>query len=256
MPARQNKFRFTVHQGIQEHYKEHRLKAWELQAYDWAEYTKEDSFHLRSHERVCEAVLSLRSHPASSLIDLGCGPGRFLQLINGRVPWGKLVGIDFCGKMLNLAKDLEVSHARKVNWHKADLELPIHETAIYPFTGFDIATAIFLFDEVENVAACFASARSVLRPGGHLVCAMLDADRERERYDLPDASHDPVTVARPIVIDGDHVPGEYYRLVRSIEQINAIAVSAGFTLLSARAEINSGLASGTECNSIRARQCA
>lgn len=232
MQTRKNKRTFTVSRGIQSDYKARRLRHWALQVHDWDEYSRNNAFHRTSHERICGEVLSLRGTNKASLIDLGCGTGRFLHLLKERseTPWGKLVGIDFCSKMLNLARHLDTNYTPKVAWHHADLELPINQTAIYTFGGFDIATAVFLLDEVEDVVACFASAMFVLSPGGYFICGMLDADREKERHNLPSLSNEAITVSRSIVIRGHSVPSEFYRLVRAREYLCTAASSLGFLL--------------------------
>ena len=247
MQIQKNKPAFRVSQGVNADYKTRRLQSWSLQAHDWDEYTKENPFHVRSHDRICSEVLTLlQKQPIEAklanpeakkkpspcpFIDFGCGSGRFLRLIKEKSeePWGKLVGIDFCDQMLNLANGIDSNYSNRVRWHRADLELPIAQTAIYSFTNFDIATAVFLLDEIENIQACFESARCVLRPGGAFVCGMLDPEREKERYHLPNSVQHTFTIARPTTIAGERLAGEYFRLVRPMEQIFAAASSCGLT---------------------------
>jgi hypothetical protein len=109
------------------------------------------------------------------------------------------------------------------------LELPIDQTAIFNYRNFDVATAVFLMDEVEGIAACFASATSVLREGGHLICGMLDVNREIERYELK-RSEKPIVMSKDITAGGQQLPGQLFRVLRSQQEIMEAADAAGLTL--------------------------
>jgi hypothetical protein len=128
-----------------------------------------------------------------------------------------------------LIDESRVSDTIRIDYKKADLELPINETAIIRYSEFDIATAVFLFDEVQDTMAAFTSAASVLRTEGHLICAMLDVNREMERYELAGAS-EAIIVSRNVVVDGHEVPGELFRVLRPTEAIMESAQRVGLAL--------------------------
>lgn len=229
MRLQRNNRPFNIRNGFGDDYKMRRLSAWGDLAHSWIEYTQGDTFHLKAHEKLSEMVLLIKEIGPASIIDLGCGPGHFLQLLKSLSSWRRIVGIDFCHKMLKIADAMDMSQAHRVEWRHADLELPINQTTIFNYKGFDVATAVFLMDEVEDVSACFASATSVLREGGHLICGMLDVNREIERYELR-RSEKPIVMSKDITVGGQPLPGQLFRVLRPQHEIIEAADVSGLTL--------------------------
>ncbi|MCU0784937.1 MAG: class I SAM-dependent methyltransferase, partial [Verrucomicrobia bacterium] len=113
MRLHRNNRQFKIRNGFGEDYKTCRLAAWGDLAHSWLEYTQGDTFHLKAHEKISEMVLLVKAPGPASLIDLGCGPGHFLQMIKPRTSWKRVVGIDFCHKMLKIADAMDMSQAHR-----------------------------------------------------------------------------------------------------------------------------------------------
>lgn len=98
------------------------------------------------------AVRDLRLPRASSVVDLACGTGDFCEEL--RRQGLRPLGVDFAAEMLANAH----THAPLV---RADiLHLPLRDGAM------DGAVCGFALRNVTDIAACFAEAARVLRPGG------------------------------------------------------------------------------------------
>ncbi len=112
------------------------------------------------------------------VIDLGCGPGRYLDQIAAPV-----IGLDVSALMLDLARGEGHPLVR------ADLEaLPFCDNA---FTGA-FARHSYLHLSHARAGAALAELRRVLRPGGHVLLSLIEGTYEG--HDLP----------------GDDFPGRYY----------------------------------------------
>ena len=92
------------------------------------------------------------------LLDLGCGPGIHLQEYIRRGAEG--FGIDLSEKMIELAK----KHCPKANYAVGSC------TALpYQDAYFDIVTASFVLDHLQNIEPAIKEVRRVLKNGGLLV---------------------------------------------------------------------------------------
>ena len=130
------------------------------------------------------------------VIDLGCGPGRYLGQIAAPV-----IGLDVSASMLDLARGEGHPLAR------ADLEaLPFCDNA---FTGA-FARHSYLHLSQARAGAALAELRRVLRPGGHVLLSLIEGTYEG--HDLP----------------GDDFPGRYYAFWTGPDLESALA-SARFT---------------------------
>jgi ubiquinone/menaquinone biosynthesis C-methylase UbiE len=227
-----------VTSGYPRQYKHLRLAAWGRLAVHWAEYIQHDSFHRSAQRQLLETVLkdfplSGNEHP--SLVDLGCGTGQFLRMARtrGTPRWERLVGIDFCPQMLKLAKESDVSDLPRLRFFEIDLEVPIENGAANNLSEFDVATAIFLLDEIENIDTCFASASSIIRSGGHLTCGTLDYSREMQRHSaqiLQEGWLDKILVVSNS-LPRHRTSGTYYRIMRNVESYQQSAEQHGFQLV-------------------------
>jgi len=130
------------------------------------------------------------------VIDLGCGPGRYLGQIAAPV-----IGLDVSGSMLGLAQDQ--GHPLV----QADLEaLPFGDNA---FAGAFARHSYLHLSKVQAAGALTELSR-VLRPGGRLVLTVIEGTYEG--HDLP----------------GDDYPGRYYAFWTGHDLEAALRV-AGFT---------------------------
>jgi len=116
--------------------------------------------------KVEEALLELASvHRTGTLVDLGTGTGRILELIGAGAETG--IGIDLSPEMLGLARThLEQAGVDHCSVRQGDLyDLPLQdETA-------DLVTLHQVLHYLDDPAAAVAEAARVLKPGGRLLIA-------------------------------------------------------------------------------------
>lgn len=219
-------------------FKHSRWLAWQRLAAYWPEYISQDTFHCSAQLKVLETALKHLQPAANtcpSLVDLGCGTGLFLKTVRSRAlsRWERLVGLDFCPDMLRLAGESDVSDVPRLRFFEVDLESPIENILANHLRDFDVATATFLLDEIEDIDTCFASAASMIRPGGHLTCGTLDYDREMQRHSAhiePTRKQDKALVISN-TLPGHRSLGEYFRVVRETEEFDQHAERHGFRLV-------------------------
>src|SRR4051812_38661321 len=101
-----NKSGVRVASEFPPNYKEQRLEAWGNIAFHFLDYIRDDNFHLKVHGLLCDIICKHLLHygpPSPALIDLGCGPGYFVQALKQdiQITWARLVALDFCTKMVN-----------------------------------------------------------------------------------------------------------------------------------------------------------
>ena len=114
--------------------------------------------------RVESVLLGLfGDQPPRSLLDIGTGTGRILQLFASRIGFG--LGVDLSREMLAVARaNLDRTSLRNCQVRHGDMyHLPL------PDSGFDAATLHNVLRFADHPAAALAEAARVLRPGGRLV---------------------------------------------------------------------------------------
>lgn len=239
-------------------YKQSRLQEWQRLAMYWTAYARRDSFHRSALQELEHVVLTrVASLPIEepSLVDLGCGSGVFLQrLKHATHHWQRLVGIDFCPRMVEFARNLDVSGIPRLTFIDADLEVPMSAAHARQLQNFDIATAAFLLDEVEEPGTCFSWAARMLRPGGVLICCTLDYDREVQRHAVqidPKAHAGPIVIGRPMFVESKSVAGQYYRVLRTTAELERIAQQHALRLSAERLLPPSALGSRPDGPSLR-----
>lgn len=111
----------------------------------------------------CDAYLS----ETASVIDLGCGPGLWLNELALIYPKAKLTGIELAPYMLERISNLPSN----INIINDDLNNP--EIAI-PEYSVDIALANLLIHELHQPVTLFSKLRKWLKPGGvFILCDMV-----------------------------------------------------------------------------------
>jgi ubiquinone/menaquinone biosynthesis C-methylase UbiE len=115
-------------------------------------------------DRVEQALVeSLAGHPYRSLLDIGTGTGRMLELFGPRIERG--LGIDLSPQMLALARNkLEEAGLRHCRVRQADLyALSLGRER------FDVAIIHQVLHLLDDPAAAIREAAGMLNPGGRLV---------------------------------------------------------------------------------------
>lgn len=116
-----------------------------------------------SEEKVEAALLDLiGKKPIDSLLDLGTGTGRILQLLDGR--YRKAIGIDASRDMLSVARsNLDKSGLARASVRHGDIfNLPLDGQ------DFDLITIHQVLHFLDEPQSAVKEAASVLRPGGRL----------------------------------------------------------------------------------------
>lgn len=128
-----------------------------------AEWDRLRSLHVDEHE-VEQKILSLVSGKRDqSIIDIGTGTGRILELFGKTM--GRGIGIDLSHEMLSLARSrLDSVGLRECQVRHGDMyQLPVDDA------DFDIATLHLVLHYADDPAAVIQEAARVMAPGGRLV---------------------------------------------------------------------------------------
>jgi demethylmenaquinone methyltransferase/2-methoxy-6-polyprenyl-1,4-benzoquinol methylase len=121
----------------------------------------------RWRQKSCEILLGgeVGDRPrAKTILDLGCGTGKFLECFLKAKKWDFAVGLDFSSEMLKKARETVEGAAV---WIEEDFEkLPFLEGS------FDLIISAFTLRSVQDVPAFLKEINRVLSPGGRV--ALLD----------------------------------------------------------------------------------
>jgi ubiquinone/menaquinone biosynthesis C-methylase UbiE len=111
------------------------------------------------------------------LLDIGCGTGRFLDLVKQVWPRLPSLGLDLSEPYIGHAK----RHLSR--WSRINLLVGNAESIPAPGASFDVVTSIFMFHELPPAVRriIFGECARVLKPGGRLV--LVDS---LQRGDEPD----------------------------------------------------------------------
>jgi ubiquinone/menaquinone biosynthesis C-methylase UbiE len=122
-------------------------------------------------------VFAGRDQRKLRLLDIGCGTGRFLDLVKQIWPRLPSLGLDLSEPYIRYAK----RHLSR--WSRINLLVGNAESIPTPDASFDVVTSIFMFHELppEVRRAIFGEFARVLKPGGRLV--LVDS---LQRGDEPD----------------------------------------------------------------------
>ena len=157
-------------------------------------------------------VIAGRDQRKLELLDIGCGTGRFLDLVKQVWPRLPTLGLDLSEPYIRHAK----RHLSR--WSRINLLVGNAESIPVPDASFDMVTSIFMFHELppEVGRTVLGECARVLKPGGRLV--LVDS---LQRGDEPD--YEGLLELFP---QNYHEP---YYAGYTTEKFGAIAKAAGLT---------------------------
>ena len=218
-------------------------KAW------YIDYFGEDYYHFDHHEDTdleVDGLARLFGHPDGiEILDLGCGYGRVSTPLRKR--GYRVVGYDLSPALLKRAREQDPGGT----WVRGDMrELPFSG-------GFDAVVSLFntmgYFEGEDENFRVLRSVSEALRPGGRLVCQLVNRDylvrrfaaqevhRRKERIVLEERDFDPVANrvhTRTTVLNGAE-KREYTSSIRiyTVTELDLLLAAAGMTIR----EVHGGL---------------
>jgi ubiquinone/menaquinone biosynthesis C-methylase UbiE/DNA-binding transcriptional ArsR family regulator len=134
-------------------------------AHEWDAIRK---LHVPDDQVEAAIHAALAGAPIESLLDLGTGTGRILELFAGEIERG--VGIDLSADMLSVARaNLERAGVRNCSVRQGD----IYNLAL-PRDAFDVVIIHQVLHFLEDAPRALKEAARVLRPGGRLLVVDFD----------------------------------------------------------------------------------
>jgi 2-polyprenyl-3-methyl-5-hydroxy-6-metoxy-1,4-benzoquinol methylase len=125
--------------------------------------SKLDGWHLNYVSAVVFLLqkISLERHQAT-IVDIGCGDGRFTHELVKRFPGAKVKGVDYSQKAISLAKAMNLG--AKATFEARDL---LHDPVEF---GADIAVLMEVYEHIDpsDAKRFLSGVRDTLRPGGVL----------------------------------------------------------------------------------------
>ena len=119
--------------------------------------------------RSAEILLSDPDFSLKTILDLGCGTGKFLECFLKKRSWDRAVGVDLSSVMLERARKTISENA---TWLQEDFEaLPFLKSS------FDLVISGFTLRSVQKVPEFLSCVHRILTPGGK--AAFLDLTRPR-----------------------------------------------------------------------------
>lgn len=108
-------------------------------------------------------VAEALSSPFAAMLDIGCGTGALLSMIQEKRKDARLFGVDLSEQMIQVSK-------AKLG-EKADLRVSDSEKLPFPNEAFDLVMCTFSFHHYPNPGAVLLEVRRVLAPSGRLILA-------------------------------------------------------------------------------------
>lgn len=103
----------------------------------------------------------LTAQPFGSLVDIGCGDGRFLREVANRCPDAQLLGVDASARAIRLAQALN-----------PNIDYRVHDIVTHGAPGrFDVATLIEVIEHIPpaDVPRFLSAVADMLPAGGRLI---------------------------------------------------------------------------------------
>jgi SAM-dependent methyltransferase len=121
---------------------------------DWTGTTSDDDLRL------------LLDVAGKDVLELGCGGGQCSVALAQR--GANVTGVDISGEQLSFARELADEHDADAAFLQGD----VTDLGMFPDDSFDVAFNAYVFQWVEDLAACFRETYRVLRSGGRFVFAI------------------------------------------------------------------------------------
>lgn len=146
---------------------------WQANAELWSQSITEDRLRAGCFETIVDHIArSFSDAPPRCVADLGCGDGRFFQVVGNRLPSWSCVGYDDCPSMLAIAGQRCAGlNAEFAQWDFEDRVGP-------PQASFDVVTANFSLLECVYLDTAIRNATALVREGGLFIVTVLEPLRE------------------------------------------------------------------------------
>jgi len=167
--------------------------------------------------------------PGQTVLDLGCAPGSWLQIVAGRIgPKGRVVGVDLQPVTLALPSQVRVLTGDVFEVSPRQLMACAAEGTAEPHSFFDLVlsdmapktTGIPSADAARSAdlaLRALALAQAVLRPGGDLLVKVFQGTRLAEVRKAFAAAFERVTLEKPAASRSESV--EIFLLARRLRPI-------------------------------------
>lgn len=158
----------------------------------------------------------LQREPFEDVLDVGCGTGAVLELLNGEYPNKRLVGLDLTPGMIDVARAKQLDNVRFV----------VGDAEALPFgsQSFDAVLCSNSFHHYPHPEKFFSEAARVLRPGGRLIL------RDYTSNDFV------VWLMNNIELPLARLMGHGDVRISKVSELRALAEGAGLTLLKLEAQ--------------------
>lgn len=128
------------------------------------EYDQHTPVQQRVLQQLMQQIGQYQLEADATILDVGCGTGRLLELLGQRVPSAALTGLDLAPNMLQQAAERLPSTVRLV---QGDAEqLPFADNS------FQLVLSSSTFQWLDNLQYCFEEAGRVLEPEGHFLFSL------------------------------------------------------------------------------------
>lgn len=141
--------------------------AWEAIADGWAERVRTGTDWSRVHNLDPAHLKLLRDVSGQSILDAGCGEGRFARMLAER--GAAVTAFDFSDRMVQLAAEHERGQPLGIEYFRADMA----DLSSLASDTFDVAVAYLSLIDVPQYARGIAEVTRVLKPGGRFVFSLV-----------------------------------------------------------------------------------
>lgn len=134
-------------------------------AYDSWSYSYENNENKTRDLDKAITKIVLNNIRFQSVLELGCGTGKNTEWLQSRA--GRILGIDFSDKMLQLARQKFTD--KNIQFYKADLSNSWSWTS----ENFDLLTFSLVLEHIKDLTFIFQEAVTKMHPGGYLFISEL-----------------------------------------------------------------------------------